>query len=148
MTRLLTPNSAVDLIRRKYLSKAGEVRTLPLDHTSALFTLDVISKVSLGDSFGGLQKDADIHEFLSTLKVHIPFMALTIDLPWLRNIFYSDTFLKLMGPKETDPHGMGRLMGLTNNVVRERFAPDAKPQKDMLVSNSLGGIGVVLTKNL
>lgn len=124
----------INLIRQKYLSKPGETRILPLGHVSALFTLDVISKVSLGNEFGCLQSDRDIHEFYSTLRSHMPFMSLTIDVPWLRKFFYSDIFLKLMGPKETDPHGMGKLMGLTNDVVRKRFAPGAKPEKNMLVS--------------
>jgi hypothetical protein len=128
--------SLIDLIRSKYISSPGEVRNFSLGRLPGLFTLDVISKVSLGDEFGCVRCDADIHGFYSTLRVHIPFMSLTIDVPWLRNFFYSDIFLKLMGPKETDTAGIGKLMGLANNVVRKRFAQDAEPKKDMLVSSA------------
>lgn len=126
----------ISLIRNKYISKFGELRTLELGRISGLFTIDVISKVSLGKEFGCLRNDNDLHGFYSTLRSHIPFMSLTIDVPWLRDFFYSDIFLKLIGPKETDRSGIGKLMGLTNDVVRTRFSPEAAAQKDMLVNTN------------
>lgn len=126
--------SLIDLIRRKHISVSGDSRSLPLGRDAGLFALDVISKVSLGKEFGCLREDADVHEFYSTLRKHVPFMSMTIDVPWLRKIFYSDTYLKWKGPQESDPVGIGKLMGMTNEVVRKRFSPGAEPKKDMLVS--------------
>ncbi|KAK2028153.1 cytochrome P450 [Colletotrichum zoysiae] len=124
----------ISLIRRKHIATSAECRTLPLGRDAGLFALDVISKVSLGKEFGCLQEDADVHEFYSTLRKHVPFMSMTIDVPWLRKIFYSDWYLSWMGPQETDSIGIGKLMGMTNDVVRKRFAPGAEPKKDMLGS--------------
>ncbi|KAK9419585.1 putative Pisatin demethylase 7 [Seiridium unicorne] len=101
--------SLIALIRGKYISSYGKLRALGLSGISVLFTLDVISKVALGDEFGYLRSEADLHELYSTLRAHIQFM-------------------------ETDDYGMGKLMGLTNIAVRKRFAPDTLPQRDMLGS--------------
>lgn len=123
----------IDLIRRKHISVAGDSKSLPLGRDAGLFALDVISKVSLGKEFGCLREDADVHEFYSTLRQHVPFMSMTIDVPWLRKIFYSDTYLRWKGPQESDSIGIGKLMGMTNDVVRQRFSPGSEPKKDMLV---------------
>ncbi|KAK6062752.1 Pisatin demethylase 7 [Seiridium cupressi] len=101
--------SLIALIRGKYISSYGKLRPLSLSRISGLFTLDVISKVALGDEFGYLRSDADLHEPYSTLRAYIQFM-------------------------ETDAYGMGKPMGLTNIAVRKRFAPDTLPQRDMLGS--------------
>ncbi|KAK9781977.1 putative Pisatin demethylase 7 [Seiridium cardinale] len=85
----------------------------------------------------GLESNVDDQ---STSRVHIPFMSLTVDVPWLRKIFYSDISLKLMGPRETDAYDMGKLMGLTSIAVRKRFDPDALPQRDMLGSSIRHGL--------
>ncbi|OLN96772.1 Pisatin demethylase 7 [Colletotrichum chlorophyti] len=126
--------SLISLIRRKHIAASGPCEKLPLGRAAGLFALDVISKVSLGKEFGCLREDSDVHEFYSTLRKHVPFMSMTIDVPWLRKIFYSDLYLTWMGPQETDSIGIGKLMGMTNDVVRKRFAPGAEPKKDMLGS--------------
>ncbi|KAH8199926.1 hypothetical protein TruAng_005922 [Truncatella angustata] len=99
--------SLIHLIRRKCIYRAVDSRTLSIGRISGLFALDVISSVSLGTAFGCLQNDADIHGvFFSTLHVHIPFMSVAVDVPWLRRLFCSDMFLRLMGPKETDAYSI------------------------------------------
>lgn len=103
----------VDLIRSKYAAPphGGEFRPLDLCKISGYFTLDVISRVSLGKEFGGLQTDSDPHNFYHTLDTHLPLLALTTEVPWIRNVIYSSTGLKLFGPRETDAGGFGKLMG-------------------------------------
>lgn len=127
-------NSLITLIRRDYISGPDQFRPLDLSYVSGLFTLDVISRISLGKEFGCLESNLDMHAFYPTLEDHLPGMALTTDVPWLQKVFLSPTFLKLFGPKERDRKGMGKLLKLCNEVVRQRFQPDAKVEKDMLVS--------------
>ncbi|KAK7757415.1 hypothetical protein SLS62_000428 [Diatrype stigma] len=124
----------VDLIRSKYVAppRSGEFRTLDLSRVSGYFTLDVISRVALGKEFGCLQTDSDPHSFYNTMKNHLPMMALTSEIPWIRNIVYSSTGLKLFGPRETDTVGLGKVMGITNKIVRQYYAPNAQDTKDMI----------------
>ncbi|KAF4451645.1 hypothetical protein F53441_5324 [Fusarium austroafricanum] len=125
----------VDLIRRKYLSDpaSGNFRTLPLINVISYFTLDVISKVALGTEFGCCASDADLYNFYNTLAAHMPKLGITTDVPWIRSLLYSKTFLKLFGPRETDTAGIGLLMKVTNENVRARYGQEQKGKTDMLL---------------
>ncbi|KAF4995908.1 hypothetical protein FDECE_12637 [Fusarium decemcellulare] len=130
----------IQLIRSKYLSKPGEFRPLVWSHVASLLTLDIISRISLGQEFGCLSSDSDIHEFRETLEEHLPIISLTTDVPWLRRVVFSPTFLKLFGPSVKDSKGIGRLMKLCNDVVHERFQSNSEDKPDMLGSFKLHGL--------
>ncbi|RBA13220.1 hypothetical protein FPRO05_13647 [Fusarium proliferatum] len=124
-------NNLISLIRRRYLSEpaSGVFRTLPLLNVLSYFTLDVISKVALGTEFGCCASDSDPYRFYEGLDEHMPLMALTSDVPWIRAIMYSTTFLKYFGPRETDSHGIGPLMN-----------QDQTEKTDMLSSFKVHGL--------
>lgn len=105
--------SLIGMIRRKYVtaSRGGEFRPLDLARVSGYFTLDVISRVALGKEFGSITTDTDPHDFYHSVDRHIPLMTLISNVPWIRNIMYSSTGLKLLGPRETDTAGLGKIMG-------------------------------------
>lgn len=104
--------SLVSLIRRKYLSdpSSSNFRKLPLINVLSYLALDVISKVALGTEFGCCASDCDPYHFYKGLAKHLPLMTLTSEVPWMRAIISSPTFLKYFGPKETDPDALGPLM--------------------------------------
>jgi cytochrome P450 len=124
----------IQLIRDRYISKSGEFRPLLWSKVASLFTLDVISRISLGREFGCLRSDSDIHEFHDIMKDYLPVISLTTDVPWLRRIVFSPTFLKLFGPSTKDQKGIGKMMKLCNDVVDERYSGDGKDTEDILVS--------------
>jgi hypothetical protein len=105
-------NNLLALIRRQYLSDpaSGDFCVMSLINVSSYFALDVISKVALGTEFGCCASDSDPYNFYGTVAEHMPFMAVASDIPWMRAILYSPTFLKYFGPKDTDSHGLGPLM--------------------------------------
>ncbi|OTB03602.1 hypothetical protein M426DRAFT_12320 [Hypoxylon sp. CI-4A] len=130
-------NNLVNLIRRKYISVpgAGGFRPLDLAQASGFLTLDVISKISLGKTFGCLETDSDPHDFLETMAKALPAVMLTADVEPARNIVFSKLGITLLGPKETDTKGLGKIMRLANEAVRKRFRPDAdREEKTMLGS--------------
>ncbi|KAF5246864.1 hypothetical protein FAUST_1049 [Fusarium austroamericanum] len=135
-------NNLVSLIRRKYLSDpaSGDFRVMSLIKVSSYLTLDVISKVALGTEFGCCATDSDPYRFYETMAKQLPLMALTSGFPWIRDIMSSTTFLKLFGPKDTDAHGMGRLMKVTNDNVRERYSQEYDRKTDMLCSLKASGL--------
>ncbi|KAI1801478.1 cytochrome P450 [Daldinia bambusicola] len=129
--------SLINLIRKKYISHPGkgEFRPLNLVQTVSFFTLDVLSKIALGNAFGSLESDSDSHEFCGTVSKHVPQMAFTADVPWARDVVYSTLGLKLFGPKETDSKGLGKVMGLVNEAVRKLFIPGADKEEKTLLGS-------------
>ncbi|KAJ9424390.1 pisatin demethylase [Fusarium oxysporum] len=142
------PEAAIDeqimnlvrLIQDKYISKPREFRPLLWSKTAGLFTLDVISRLALGQEFGCLNRDEDIYCFFDTLRDYLPIVSLTTDVPWLRNIAFSPLFLRLFGPSIKDKKGIGKMMGLTNKVVEEFYHSDGEVRRDMLSSFKKHGL--------
>ncbi|KAF4950149.1 hypothetical protein FSARC_13292 [Fusarium sarcochroum] len=128
------------LIRDRYISQPGQFHPLDWSKVASLFTLDVISRISLGREFGCLSSNNDIHEFNDTLKDLLPAISLTTDVPWLRSIVFSPTALKLFGPSTKDQKGIGKMMKLCNDVVSERYEENARDKPDMLSSFKRHGL--------
>ncbi|RBA16038.1 hypothetical protein FPRO05_11888 [Fusarium proliferatum] len=132
--------SLIRLIKEKYISTQGVYRPMEGTRVTRLFALDVISNLSLGQEFGYLKADSDFHGIVKALNEHLLVMTLATDIPWLRNLIFSPMFLKLFGPTENDTKGIGPLMKVANTIVRERYAPEADEQHDMLGSFKRHGL--------
>ncbi|KAK7923377.1 Fumagillin dodecapentaenoate synthase [Apiospora marii] len=104
----------VALIRTKYLSKeigAQEPsRLLDFSKIISFFTMDVITRAGFGQEFGYLKADEDLHDFLRSVRENWSIVAVTLDVPWIRNVLYSNWFLRWFGPRTTDKAGMGKVM--------------------------------------
>ncbi|KAI0546034.1 cytochrome P450 [Xylaria curta] len=127
----------IGLIRRRYIRKPGasaRVGPLDLSNAMALFTLDTISRISLGKEFGCLEAEKDILGFFHTIDTFLPAMNVLGDVPWARKIAFSTLGIRLFGPKPTDKAGLGVMMKLTNDEVRKRYTGDVKSLTDMLGS--------------
>ncbi|KAI0888215.1 cytochrome P450 [Annulohypoxylon maeteangense] len=127
----------VSIIRKRYITIAGVggYRPLNLAQTVSYFTIDVISKLSIGQEFGCLETETDRHGFIETTHKQLLLIAIAQDVPLVRNIAYSTLGLKIWGPKETDKKGLGRIMHIANEAVRKHFKPDAdKDDKAVLAS--------------
>jgi hypothetical protein len=97
----------LDLLRRKSEANRGKV---DMSSICSYFTLDVITKAGTGEAFGFLRTDSDVFGFIAELKSVWGILGLTLDIPLVRNILYSDTFLRLLGPSKKDQSGFGKLM--------------------------------------
>jgi len=100
-----------DLIRRKYLSTGGKTTPMDLAKTVQYFTMDSITKLAFGREWGFLATNSDINAFIQTIEDMAVFFVLCCDIPWMRRIFLNDLSLMIMGPKDTDPKGMGHMNG-------------------------------------
>ncbi|KAI5858204.1 cytochrome P450 [Durotheca rogersii] len=139
----------VGLIRRKYVATTvrnadGSTTELarPMDLATRIqfFTLDAITKVAYGKSFGFLASDGDVHGYIAAVETIAAVIAPLGDLPWLSPIVFSKTVLRLVGPKTTAKKGVGKLMGIARDIAEERFRPGAKDRLDMLGSFIRHGI--------
>jgi cytochrome P450 len=123
----------IDLIDEKYVSTSTEYRPMDFALKAQYFTLDVISALAFGKPFGYLTQDEDLHDYIKITTAYIPFMVALGSVPWLADLLHSRLMRGLL-PKESDKLGFGAFINVAKNVVAERFAPEAKPQFDMLGS--------------
>ncbi|KAI1092659.1 cytochrome P450 [Rostrohypoxylon terebratum] len=124
----------IALIQSKYLSDDHQIRPIDFAIRIQFFTLDTITKIAYGRAFGYLTTDTDVYNYIETAELTVPKMAALAEVPWLERLFYSETMLSLIGPKNTDKKGIGKMMAVAQQVAGERFGPDAKDRKDMLGS--------------
>jgi hypothetical protein len=132
-----------DLLKlvNKYAVPAGEkgcregrvFRALDFARKAQYFTLDVISSVAFGYPFGYLLQDSDVHDYIKTTEEVLPAVMLVTILPWI-NWVLQTRLMKSVLPSDRDPIGFGKIMGITKQVVSERFGLDGKDKPDMLGS--------------
>ncbi|KAK0736747.1 cytochrome P450 [Apiosordaria backusii] len=96
----------IDLIRRKYVSRGDELRSIDFAQLSRYFTMDVISGLVFGKAWGHRTR----------VEILISKYGL----------------LGLVGPKPTDKSGLGVIMKYVNELIAQRFASKDKPTKDMM----------------
>ncbi|KAF2493238.1 putative P450 monooxygenase [Lophium mytilinum] len=121
------------LIRSKYVSTDTEYRPMDLARVTTFFTLDVISTIAFGKSFGFLVTDEDPFDYLKQLHVFLPAIMLFSVFPDVQKIMRLPLIQRL-APQATDVTGLGKIMGFARDVVGERFGVDKVVRKDMLGS--------------
>ncbi|KFA80667.1 hypothetical protein S40288_01777 [Stachybotrys chartarum IBT 40288] len=129
----------VELIRRKYTS-TKEFVPADLALLSQYFTLDAISKISFGEAFGYLKTERDTYGYMQTGDDIIFANSLAANVPWLGKILGISAVNNVVAPRSTDKQGMGVILGLAEDLVARRFAPDAKDEMDMLGSFKRHGL--------
>ncbi|KAI0853287.1 cytochrome P450 monooxygenase [Daldinia vernicosa] len=122
----------VDVVRRKYLS-GSETRPVDFASLSRYFTLDIITRLAYGQAFGFLDADGDLYEYTIRIDKALKTRNLCQEVPFLKHIIFSRPFHALFGPKPTDEKGIGKVMGITQKIIGERFK-DANPPDDMMGS--------------
>lgn len=97
------------------------------------FTLDVISKVGLGTSFGMLRSDNDIDDYLKSSEegLEVGNAALALGFSWLA---HSPFLGKLIAPSPRDKNGFGKMMATCFRLVDQRAANPTDKRSDMLAS--------------
>ncbi|BCS28749.1 cytochrome P450 [Aspergillus puulaauensis] len=127
------------LIRIKYLSSDTCIIPMDLAKKVQYFTLDVISSVGLGKTFGMLQSDRDIDNYLQSSEegLAIGNTALAMGFSWLTQAPFLGLFI---APSPKDNTGFGKMMASAFRVVDERAASffsassNSKEKSDMLAS--------------
>ncbi|KAF2844912.1 benzoate 4-monooxygenase cytochrome-like protein P450 [Plenodomus tracheiphilus IPT5] len=123
----------LSLIRSKYTSSTAESRPVDIGRKIQYFTLDVISMVGFGQSFGDLEADADLHEIIKATKVGMTMITifgafgLVPYLQW-------PVIARLLAPAETDKTGMGRMLHIARNIIDRRMMKPMEGRSDMLAS--------------
>lgn len=115
------------LINHKYL-------TTPTDGPKPLngalvfqyFSQDVNSTIEFGHPFGYLDKNCDFHGIIAAFETLMPLtMALALFRPLL--LLIKSPLAKPLLPKLTAKTGVGRLLGIVQSLVDERYAEKNSP---------------------
>ncbi|KAK1028925.1 hypothetical protein LTS16_020166 [Friedmanniomyces endolithicus] len=123
----------LNLVSSKYVAQPEQdiFRTVDLSQITSYFTLDVISKVAFGQTFGFLDNDEDPFGYLANLAQMLPAIIVFGVYTELTNIMKLPA-VKAALPKSSDKRGLGRVMGFARDRVQERFGPKAIRHQDML----------------
>ncbi|TLD20323.1 hypothetical protein PspLS_08745 [Pyricularia sp. CBS 133598] len=123
----------ITLLRDRYKSSEAHVKPVDLGYKLSYFTLDVISALSLGKAFGDLVNDSDMHGYMHATEdafgylnalVASPF-GMMMQIPLVHN---------LVGPHESDPTGVGKIVSMARQNLKERLMHDTKEKSDMVAS--------------
>ena len=106
------------LIRRCYLLKEADL--IPLIR---YFTLDVVTVLAYGQSFGYLDANEDIFGFNKQVQDMTKPMGVLVDTPIMRTLVNSPLAPHIM-PKHTDKAGMGRLIGFVISLITKVSSQD------------------------
>ncbi len=115
------------LIKRQYVA-----RVMDFSRLAQYFTLDVLSQIAFGAKFGYLEANEDLYDYNKTSAGFMPILEWTTNHPSIRSILASRPIQALAAPKGTDQIGQGRIIGIAQKAVAERYGPDPKVKKDML----------------
>lgn len=101
--------SFIDLVERKYTSTPGNLRPMDFGERSIMFTLDVATSVTFGETWGCLQKDSDVNKYIESSESVLDMFGVLSSMPWLVYVTHAWPF-NLMMPGEEDSVGFGKLM--------------------------------------
>lgn len=110
-------------------------RFVSMDMASKIqfFTLDVISSVGLGRSFGMLTSDTDVDEYIKSTEEGLSRAntALALGFSWLAQ---APVVGRMIAPSPKDNNGFGRMMAACFRYVDERVYAPTDKRSDMLAS--------------
>lgn len=97
----------VESLSKRYVD---EKRPVELGRVITFFTLDVISAVAFGRSFGFIERDDDYYGYVHNIKTMLPAIMFGVAFP---EVFYVSRlpFMQRFFPKATDATGLGAVMG-------------------------------------
>ena len=115
-------------IRTLSSSKFAQSVTLDISRQIQYLTVDIISKICLGQPFGCIENENDQYDFLETVKDATPISLYLTVFPELSALLFHLTripFIRhIIVPSTTDESGLGKIMGVCSS---ENFFLEIRP---------------------
>lgn len=73
--------------------------------------MDVLTNVAFGDPFGYMANDADVHDYIKTIRAFVPILELQTNHKTFNKIMSSWLVRSLLAPTAEDRVGMGKVIG-------------------------------------
>ncbi|KAF9874182.1 pisatin demethylase [Colletotrichum karsti] len=121
------------LIRQNHLSTPSHIVPMDLAKKIQYLTLDVISGVGLGKTFGMLRHDADVDAYIASNDQGLTAanVALALGGSWLAQ---APVVGRLIAPSPADGTGFGKMMAACFRAVDARAEGETEKRSDMLAS--------------
>lgn len=127
----------INLIKSHYVSRGNNTKLFDFGQVIQYFTLDVITVLGLGKSFGWLDDGGqDKFGYCATMEANMPAMNFVSAVPLLLSLMTVPSIQNLALPSVKDRIGMGAIKGEAHRIIAERFQPGIEKQcrNDMLQS--------------
>ncbi|KAE8445141.1 hypothetical protein EG329_013743 [Mollisiaceae sp. DMI_Dod_QoI] len=124
----------VHLIEEQYLSIRGAYRPMDWARIAQYFALDVLTDVAFSKSLGYLKSNADIYDYIKTVRARLPRIQMRANIPFVSTLLANSVLKKVLALTTNGKSGMGPMMRVAKEVAAERFGPDATVRNDMLGS--------------
>jgi len=106
----------IDQVHKNWVSQSNDSPKVDIGRQIQLLTVDVISNVSLGESFDCVKNNIDKYDFLATIQQAVKASQLFSALDELGILFYYATRIPLVRrvllPSVADQKGLGKIMGV------------------------------------
>lgn len=107
-------SALIKLIDSNYISTSTHYKPMDFGRKAQYLTLDVISSLAFGKSFGHLERDEDVHKYIEMLDEAGPGIILLTVLPSVRAFLRAlqrVPILRDVLPNPKDKFGFGKVMG-------------------------------------
>ncbi|KAK2751927.1 hypothetical protein FQN55_008669 [Onygenales sp. PD_40] len=123
----------IRVLEDKYLSTEAELKPVDFARKVQYLTLDVISTLAFGRTFGFVEADSDLFDYIKTTEASVPLMMIICLKPLLSDLLRFP-LLKALLPSDKDVLGLGKIMAIAKDVVAERYGEKKITKRDMLGS--------------
>lgn len=123
----------IQVIRSKYISTRDKIVPMDLSQKIQFFTLDVISSVGLGQTFGMLRSDYDVDQYLQSSEEGLSALQFALALG-LGRLAQAPIIGWFVAPSPKTNNGFGKMMATCFRYVDERAASSTDKRSDMLAS--------------
>jgi cytochrome P450 len=121
------------LISSRYLSTSTQSVSVDIGQKIQYFALDVISTVGFGEPFGDIKADADLNDYIKSTEEAMTMMKISLALG-MAPILQWPPIARILGPKESDKRGFGKMLGTARTIIDARFTKSMESRSDMLSS--------------
>ncbi|KAI1502492.1 cytochrome P450 [Biscogniauxia marginata] len=126
-------NHLVDTIRSKHLTKDLSLQPVEFAYMSRFFTTDIITRLGYGAAWGFLDADHSLYGYIEHIDSKLWLQSILISIPGMMTLFHSPLLSPFL-PHRNDKKGIGKVMGVSQKLIEERFQQDVSHKRDMIQS--------------
>lgn len=106
---------------------------MDLSRKTQYLALDVISDIGFGQSFGDLASDSDMDGYLQGSEDTLGLLTVLCSTGLIRLVQWPP-LARLLGPREGDKSGMGKLMASARRLIDDRLKSETDSKTDMMAA--------------
>lgn len=119
-------------------SQPGESRAFDIGRRIRFLTVDLITRLCLGEAFGCIEDDCDQYGFLEAVQIGSAVSQQFWVIHEISRLLFYLTKIPFMRrrivPSPNDSEGLGKVIGVIHRAVDKRFQSEKKPAQGMLDS--------------